>query len=178
MKKIIKIFLVLERKFIHMINYFSPRIYMKIYSKYLTKLGVNLTGVDRPNYIDPSVHFDGVDYSLISIGSNTVISREVLLLTHDYSIFRALKAIGKEEKGERVVKPIVIGNNVFIGARVTVLPGSRIGDDVIIGACSVVKGDIPSGVVVAGNPAKIIKKIDEYALNFLEKKESNSYEYK
>ena len=128
---------------------------------------MNLYGSERPNYIDPSVHFDGTDYKLIGIGSNTVISREVLLLTHDYSIFRALKTIHREKDGKRIVKPIMIGNNVFIGARVTVLPGTTIGDNVIVGAGSVVKGNVPPGSVIVGNPAKKIRNTDEYALEWL-----------
>ena len=54
-------------------------------------------------------------------------------------------------------QPVTIGNTVWIGGSVTILPGVTIGDNVTIGAGSVVVKDIPSGVVVAGNPAKIIK---------------------
>ena len=117
-------------------------------------------------YIDPSAHFDGVDYSIISIGTDVVISREVLLLTHDYSSLRALAAMGYDEEGRRdsnrLVKGISIGNNCFIGARATLLPGTTIGDNVIVGAGSVVKGNIPAGVIVIGNPAKIIKNTEEF----------------
>jgi len=54
-----------------------------------------------------------------------------------------------------------IGNNVWIGANVTILPGVTIGDDTVIGAGSVVNRDIPSGVVAAGNPCRAIRKITE-----------------
>ena len=54
---------------------------------------------------------------------------------------------------------IIIGNNCFIGARSTILPGVTIGDNTIIGAGSVVTKDIPSNVVAVGNPCKIIKDI-------------------
>lgn len=122
-----------------------------------------MRGGVRPNYIDPSVHFDGEGYNLITLGANNVISKDVLLLVHDYSVFRALKAIGCEHMGKRILAPIVIGNNVFIGARSTILPGTIIGDNVVVGAGSIVKGTIPDNVVVAGNPAKVIKSIEEYA---------------
>ncbi len=56
-------------------------------------------------------------------------------------------------------KPIKIGNDVWIGGNVCVLPGVTIGDNTIIGAGSVVTRDIPSNVVAVGNPCKVIKEI-------------------
>ena len=56
-------------------------------------------------------------------------------------------------------KPIVVGNDVWIGGNVCVMPGVTIGDNTIIGAGSVVTKDIPSNVVAVGNPCKIIKEI-------------------
>lgn len=100
-----------------------------------------------------------------------MISKEVLLLVHDYSVFRALKAIGREDDGKRILAPISVGNNVFIGARSTILPGTRIGNNVVIGAGAVVKGHIPDNVVVAGNPAKVIKTIEEYAEQCLKRQQ-------
>jgi acetyltransferase-like isoleucine patch superfamily enzyme len=61
-----------------------------------------------------------------------------------------------------VVKPISVGNNVFIGFGSMILPGVTIGDNVIIGAYSLVSKDIPSNVVAAGVPAKVIKPLDDY----------------
>ena len=55
--------------------------------------------------------------------------------------------------------PITIGNNVWIGDKVTILPGGTIGDNVIIGANSVVTHDIPSNSMAAGAPAKVVKMI-------------------
>ena len=55
---------------------------------------------------------------------------------------------------------IFIGNNVWIGANCCILPNVHIGDNCVIGAGSVVTKDIPSNSVAAGNPAKVIKKID------------------
>lgn len=56
-------------------------------------------------------------------------------------------------------KPIVVGNDVWIGGNVCVMPGVIIGDNTIIGAGSVVTKDIPPNVVAVGNPCKIIKEI-------------------
>ena len=58
--------------------------------------------------------------------------------------------------------PIRIGNNVWIGMNVVILPGVTIGDNVVIGAGSVVRSDIPSDSIAAGNPCKLIKKNDPY----------------
>ena len=57
--------------------------------------------------------------------------------------------------------PITVGNSVWIGANVTVLPGVTIGNYVIIGAGSVVNRDIPDGVIAVGVPCKVIRKITE-----------------
>ena len=58
--------------------------------------------------------------------------------------------------------PVNIGNNVFIGEKATILMGTNIGDNCIIGANSLVKGDFPSNSVIAGNPAKVICTLEEY----------------
>ena len=63
-------------------------------------------------------------------------------------------------------KPIIIGNNVWIGANSTVLPEVRIGNNVTIGANSVVTKDIPSNSVAVGNPCKVIKKKESYVEDF------------
>lgn len=62
-------------------------------------------------------------------------------------------------KGLEYAKPIKVGNNVWFGANVTVLPGVTIGDNTVIGAGSVVTKNIPSNVVAVGNPCKVIKEI-------------------
>lgn len=59
--------------------------------------------------------------------------------------------------GFEYAKPIIVGNNVWIGGHVSVMPGVTIGDNVIIGAGSVVTKDIPSNVIAAGTPCKVIK---------------------
>jgi galactoside O-acetyltransferase len=67
----------------------------------------------------------------------------------------------QRNKGLEYAYPIIIGSNVWIGAHVAVLPGVTVGDNVVIGAGSVVNKDIPSGVIAAGNPCKVIRKITE-----------------
>ncbi|MDE5619429.1 MAG: sugar O-acetyltransferase [Ruminococcus sp.] len=63
--------------------------------------------------------------------------------------------------GLEYAKPIKVGNNVWIGGNVSVMPGVTIGDNVVIGGGSVVTKDIPSGVVAVGNPCKPVKDITE-----------------
>ena len=128
---------------------------------FLRKKGINIFG--EPTFISVDVYIDGTDYNLITIEDKVVISREVTLLTHDFAISRAiLKCEGKLEKEKKVVQGIHIGKNCFIGARTLILPGTFIGDNTIVGAGSVIKGNIPSNVVVAGNPCRIICSIDDY----------------
>lgn len=57
--------------------------------------------------------------------------------------------------------PITVGDDVWFGAQVAVLPGVTIGSDVVIGAGSVVTHDIPSGVIAAGNPCRVLREITE-----------------
>ena len=64
-------------------------------------------------------------------------------------------------KGLEIALPITVGDNVWIGANVSVLPGVSIGSDTIIGAGSVVNKDIPDGVIAAGVPCRVIRRITE-----------------
>ena len=91
---------------------------------------------------------------LISIGDDVVLAPRVHILAHDASMWNAL--------GYAKIAQTKIGNNVFVGAGSIILPGVTIGDNVVIGAGSVVTKDIPSNVVVAGNPAKPIATYDEF----------------
>ena len=67
----------------------------------------------------------------------------------------------RRNAGLEYALPIRIGNNVWIGAQVCVLPGVTIGDNSVIGAGSVVTKDIPAGVLAAGNPCRVIRPITE-----------------
>ena len=96
---------------------------------------------------------------LLTIGEYCKITSGVTILTHDYSRSVLRRAYG-EVIGEG--RRTTIGNNVFIGMNAIILMGTQIGDNVIIGAGSVVNGTIPSNVVVAGNPAKVIRTLDEH----------------
>lgn len=96
---------------------------------------------------------------MLSIGSNVKIASGVIVLCHDYSRAVLIDAFG-ENVGETAITSI--GDSVFIGMNAIVLMGSRIGNDCVIGAGSVVSGSIPSRSVAAGNPAKVICSIDDF----------------
>ena len=65
--------------------------------------------------------------------------------------------INLRNQGLEYAKPIKVGNNVWFGGNVVVLPGVTIGDNVTIGAGSVVTKDIPSNTIAYGNPCKVVK---------------------
>ena len=144
--------------------------YKEKYPVYLHDLGINISKnhfEGGHGFIHPSSVFDGNDFSLITIGKNTTISADVVFLTHDYSISKGLKMIGASTSG-RFLKPITVGKNSFIGMRSILLPGTKIGDNVIIGAGSVVRGEFPDSVIILGNPAKIIGNTNEWAKKHFE----------
>ncbi len=114
------------------------------------KYGLNFH-VMQECIIDPGHCF------LISIGDNVTLAPRVHILAHDAST--------KKFIGYTRIAKVTIGNNVFIGAGSIILPGVTIGDNVIVGAGSVVTKDIPSNVIVAGNPATKIKDFDVWIKN-------------
>jgi maltose O-acetyltransferase len=89
----------------------------------------------------------------IMIGDNVIIAKGTKLFAHDNSVIN-MKRFGIEK--ERV-KPIRIGNDVFVGAGSIILPGVTIGENSIIGAGSLVTKSIPPNCVAAGNPAKVLR---------------------
>ena len=95
-----------------------------------------------------------LDEAYVTIGDDCFMGPHV-------QIYCACHSTDPTERNTRRewAKPVTIGNSVWIGGNVTILPGVTIGDNCTIGAGSVVTHDIPANSVAAGNPAKIIKKI-------------------
>ncbi|MCM3709208.1 acyltransferase [Sporosarcina luteola] len=163
-----KVIQVIEREIIKKISYFNGVLFRNAYVKYLKKVGMKINGI--PNFISSDVYFDGSDYSLITLNNNVTISREVMFLTHDGSMHTIKESLDHKnteiikdiEKVLVIKKGITIGENTFIGARVSLLPGTTVGKNVLIGACSVVKGKIPDNSIVVGNPAKVVGKTSEW----------------
>lgn len=89
---------------------------------------------------------------------------EIMFLLHQIVFFStAGHPIDAKQRnaGLEIALPITIGDNVWIGTNVSVLPGVTIGSNTVIGAGSVVNKDIPDGVVADGNPCRIIRKITD-----------------
>lgn len=91
----------------------------------------------------------------INIGDNCLIGQDVIVIDHD------AHGIDPRERRTSIgnIKSITIGNNVWIGSRAVILPGTKIGNNCIIGAGAIVKGCFLDNTIIAGNPAKVIKTI-------------------
>lgn len=95
-----------------------------------------------------------LDGASVSIGDNVLIAPNVVISTAGHPVEPAIRTSGLE-----FVSPIVIGNNVWIGANVVILPGVEIQENVTIGAGSVVTRSIPANCVAAGNPCSILRQL-------------------
>lgn len=168
MKKINKIYSRIKRCILFKLDGINTKLYMKLYNRWLLNEKLDLKGPAK--YIHSTVSIDGIDYQRIHIGKNIVISRNTILLIHDFSIEAGLVCVNKSNakkngKEAYIIEDISIGDNCFIGANVTILPGTIIGDNCIIGAGSVLTGKkFSSNSVIVGNPAKVIARTDEWAL--------------
>ena len=102
---------------------------------------------------------------LVTLGDNVFISLDVKFICHDGSTL----PFRREHPELELMEPISVGSNVFIGTGALILKGVQIGNDCIVGANSVVTKNVPDGVVVAGNPARIVKSTDEWLKKALER---------
>jgi serine acetyltransferase len=98
-------------------------------------------------------------YSQIEIGNECLLGANVIIADTDFHSLNPNRRRFNNNPKEIAAMPIIIEDNVFIGAGSIILKDVRIGKNSVIGACSVVTKDVPQGVVVAGNPAKILRKI-------------------
>jgi len=123
----------------------------------LVALGLVLgerTFIARNAYLDPGWPW------LITIGDQATLGPGVIVLAHDASMQRHIRRTR--------IAPVVIGNRAFIGAGAIVLAGSTIGEDAIVGAGAVVRGDVPAGAVVIGNPATVVADVASMAQRHLD----------
>jgi acetyltransferase-like isoleucine patch superfamily enzyme len=122
------------------------------------------TGIYNGSFFDlgPSAHVRIGDYcsivgaiistnSELSIGDYVFIAHQVVIADHFAATPEGLLASSSQEP-----QPIVIGSNVWIGARAVILAGAQVGANAIVGAATVITGRVPNGAIVAGLPAKIV----------------------
>jgi len=95
-----------------------------------------------------------MDVATITIGDDVQIGPNVQLLTPTHP----LEPGPRRDKWE-AAKPIVLGDNVWLGGGVIVCPGVTIGADTVVGAGSVVTRDLPAGVLAVGNPARVVRSL-------------------
>lgn len=98
-----------------------------------------------------------VDDTHIYVGDHTMLGPNVTIAAAGHPILPELR-----RQGYQYNMPVHIGKNCWIGAGVVIVPGVTIGDDVVIGAGSVVTKDIPSRVVAVGVPCKVLREIDDH----------------
>ncbi|WHY17547.1 sugar O-acetyltransferase [Paenibacillus sp. G2S3] len=116
---------------------------------FYTDFGKNIT-VGKNVFFNTGCSFQ--DRGGISIGDGTMMGMNVTIATlnHGFSL---------ETRNVTYPSPVVIGDNVWIGSNATILPGVKIGDNSVVAAGAVVTKDVPANTVVAGVPAKELKKI-------------------
>lgn len=141
------------------------------YVEHLKKIGVDL-GENIYIFYPKDTHIDTNNPHLIKIGNNVKITGPVTILTHDYSTC-VLNKLDNKIYGKS--KYTSIGNNVFLGWGCTILAGTTINDNVIIGAGAVVSGNIESNSIYAGNPAKKIMSIEEYRKKINKKQKDEAF---
>ena len=98
--------------------------------------------------LERKLHLDRLYPGGVHVDEYCLIASGVTILSHDHC---------KRVNGYPLLADTYIGKRCFIGVNATVLPGVRIGDEVIVGAGAVVTKNVPSNVIVAGNPARIIR---------------------
>lgn len=118
-----------------------------MFPPFYTDCGKNLH-IGKNVFINSNCQFQ--DQGGIYIGDGALIGHSAVLATLNH-------AFEPERRADLCPKPIHIGKNVWLGARVTVLPGVTIGDGAIVAAGAVVTKDVPENAVVGGVPARVIK---------------------
>lgn len=124
-----------------------------ILSPFYTDYGYNCFIGDN-TFINHNAYL--MDGAPIKIGSYCFIGPNCGMYTATHALIAEERNQGLEK-----AKPIEVGNNVWIGGDVTILPGVKIGDNSVIGAKSVVTKDIPANVIAVGNPCEVLREITE-----------------
>jgi carbonic anhydrase/acetyltransferase-like protein (isoleucine patch superfamily) len=133
----------------------SQSLYRRAMRFLLRRAGATVEGL--PLWLSARAFYDMGGGGSITFGDRCVVSHYARLLTHDFSLDRALERRSGQVDHRRELSwcaPIVLGDQCFIGMGATVLPGLTVGPGAIVAAGAVVTRDVPADVVVAGNPAR------------------------
>lgn len=133
--------------------------------KLLNNVYVNAESIEFDDYVHvgPRCVFEGAGG--IFVGKGTIFAPNVTIYTRSHNFDIKLSALPFDNV--MLTAKVIVGNYVWIGSNVIILPGVKVGDGAVIGAGSVVTKDVPECAVVAGNPAKVIKyrDVDAYKNN-------------
>jgi acetyltransferase-like isoleucine patch superfamily enzyme len=130
-----------------------------------TRAEANFLTTLSPNAVievGDNVRLNGCDIQAaerVTVGDDCILGSCIVVDTDYHSV-----DVDRREQGAAVVtRPVTIGRNVWVGGKATVLKGVTIGEDSVVGYGAVVVGDVPAGVVVAGNPARVVRRLYEKA---------------
>lgn len=107
-------------------------------------------------WVGRRTEFAATSRAAITIGANCAVSQDVLFIAGSHQIGGPTRRAGLGSSS-----PIQIGNGTWIGARATFLGGSKVGEGCVVAACSLVRGEFPAHTLIAGIPARIVRKLDE-----------------
>ena len=129
---------------------FAIRLFLAFFIRRLRYYRFRFSGydIDKTTIIERGVNLGRVYPEAIHIGKNSTISSRVSILSHEHN---------KRVNGLPLKREVFIGERCSIGTGSIIVGGGRIGDEVIVGAGSVVVKDVPSNCIVAGNPARVIR---------------------
>ena len=122
----------------------------RLFPPFHTDCGKNIK-LGKNVFINSCCRFQ--DQGGITIGNNVLIGHNTTIATLNHDI-------NPKKRGNLTPSSVIIGDDVWIGADCTILPGVKIGDGAIVGAGSVVTKDVPANHIAFGNPARIIKEIE------------------
>lgn len=152
---------------------FGYRATSSSYITHLKKMGVTV-GKDVVLFRPMNTTIDTQNPHLLKIGNHVMMTGPVTILTHDYS-WCVLKRKYGEILGNQ--KETVLEDNIFVGWGATILAGTHVGANSIIGAGSIVSGNLDGNAVYAGSPARRVMSIDEYYMKRKEKQLSEAVNY-
>ncbi|HWV25399.1 MAG TPA: DapH/DapD/GlmU-related protein [Thermomicrobiales bacterium] len=121
-----------------------------VFPPFYADFGKNIS-LGKDVFINSGCRFQ--DHGGITIGDRALIGHAVVMATLNHDL-------APEKRATIHPRPIVLGNDVWIGANATILPGVTIGDNAVVAAGAVVTKDVPENTIVAGVPAKVLKRIE------------------